>query len=119
MTEFIDENIIATMNPAHLESVLKSEVRVKEVTKLAKMFQYDINGKQHFLSNLTMKKERPSPPEGERWSPVDMMTDTLEDIKNTFCKRIEEIEDMHFSFDSTSTLNDVLMSSHSKRGSLF
>ena len=97
MTEFIDENIIATMNPAHLESVLKSEVRVKEVIKLAKLLQYDSNGKQHVLSNLTMKKERPSTPEGERWSPVEMMTmtDTLEDIKNTFCERIEEIEDMH------------------------
>ena len=110
MTEFIDKNIIATINPAHLESLLKSEVRVKEVIKLAKLFQYDVNGKQHVLSNLTMKRERPSPPEGERWSPVDLMTmtDTLEDIKNTFCERIEEIEDMHFSFDSTSTLNDVL-----------
>ena len=109
LIELIDKNVTASLDEAHLEVILGSPSKAKETAKLAKENQFNLSGNLEVLSNITMVKERPTPPEGVEWSLADVMTmiDMFKKLEESFVKQIDDIEDEHFKSESAKTLDHL------------
>ena len=111
LAKLIDGRITATLNKTQisLEFDLTDSI-ASEAVELATSFQHDICEDRAILSNITMTKEQPTPPEGEEWSLVDKMTllENYEEVRKEFNTIIDVVEMDNFETTSTATLDDLL-----------
>ena len=111
LTEWFDSKVTASMKEDKINLLVNSNGDGKEAANLAKELQYDINGSKYTLSNISMIKEKPTPPIGEHWGPVDMMTmvDKYSQVETEFDRLLDNLSDDHFGCDSDLTLDSFLL----------